>query len=127
MVSAIERRIARLEQRHAAVLPNVIETIGNEDDKGAVERFIAKHGRTPSAYIVVPARATEAELPTCEIAWAEMQRRLIADAKSERKEHDHDYARSYAGPDGRGNSVLPELGSSDAARAVAWKSRRLVR
>lgn len=74
-------RIARLEQRRAAVIVHVVQVRFGETDDEA----FARHGRVGPC-IVVPERATEAELPILEEQWAEQQRRLIADAKAERKE-----------------------------------------
>ncbi|GAY21198.1 hypothetical protein SFOMI_1733 [Sphingobium fuliginis] len=88
MASAPSRRIARLEQGRAAIVPNVVEVATVETDEQAVARFIAQHGRAPSSCIVVPARAAEEELPECETAWADQQRRLIGAAKSQSKKEE---------------------------------------
>lgn len=82
MASALARRIARLEQGRAAVVPNVFEVAIGETDEQAIERFVARYGRAPSSYIVVPARATDDELADLEPMWAEQQRRLVADARA---------------------------------------------
>lgn len=83
MASANARRIARLEARRAAVVPNVVEVGTGETDERAIARFVARHGRVPASCIVLPARATDDELPMLESMWADQQRRLVADARTE--------------------------------------------
>lgn len=83
MASAIARRIARLEQGRIVAVPNVVEVATGETDDEAFARFIAKHRRAPSVCIVIPARATDDELADLEPMWAEQQRRLVADARTE--------------------------------------------
>ncbi|MFB0874252.1 MULTISPECIES: hypothetical protein [unclassified Sphingobium] len=83
MASAIARRIARLEQGRAAIVPHVIEVATGETDEQAIGRFVARHGRAPASCIVLPARATDDELADLEPLWAEQQRRLVADARTE--------------------------------------------
>jgi hypothetical protein len=80
--------MAKLDRLTGPALPRVIEVVGDEPVEAAVERFVARHGRAPSSCIIVPARATEDELPECEAAWADQQRRLIAAAKSQPKKEE---------------------------------------
>ena len=83
MASALARRIARLEQGRAIAVPNVVEVGSDETDEQAIERFVARYGRAPSSCIVVPARATDDELADLEPMWADQQRRLVADARTQ--------------------------------------------
>lgn len=113
MASAIARRIARLEQGRAAIIPHVIEVASGETDEQAIERFIARQGRAPSSCIVVPARATDDELADLEPMWAEQQRRLVADARTETRRLKED-------PNGPRNArirTIRNAGSGDGLRS----------
>jgi len=94
MAGRLQSRIARLE---AAMWPkpqppHVIEVATGGDNDEAFARFCEQwDGRLYQQYpvIEVPTRATDEELPILEEQWAEQQRRLIADAKAERREEDN--------------------------------------
>jgi hypothetical protein len=94
MATPLSRRLARLEAAvwPAPVVPHVVEVATGEDEDGAFARFCEQWaGRLYQQYpvIVCPARANDEELSELEIQWAEQQRRLIADAKAERREEDN--------------------------------------
>ncbi|MFZ5747661.1 MAG: hypothetical protein ACOY45_08360 [Pseudomonadota bacterium] len=80
---AARRRMAKLDRLTGPALPRVIEVATGETDEDAIGRFIARHGRAPASAIIVPTRATDDELPMLEGQWAEQQRRLVADARTE--------------------------------------------
>jgi hypothetical protein len=124
------RRIARLERGNAAAVPHVLEVAHGETDEQAVARFIAKHGAPPRSCIVVPMRIAPNQRSDREPAWAEMQRKLIADARDqrskERNEHEYD-PRFYSGSNGEGRRILSTASSTDAESAVAGRPRQLQR
>ncbi|KTD99373.1 hypothetical protein ATE68_02345 [Sphingopyxis sp. H038] len=128
MVSAIARRIARLESDSAAVVPNIVEVAHGETDDEAVVRFIAKYGAPPRSCIVVPMRVTADQRVEREAAWAAMQRKLIADARDrrskERNEHEYD-PRFHSGSNGQSRRILSAASTADAADADAWRPRKL--
>jgi len=94
MATPLSRRLARLEAVvwPAPVVPHVVEVATGEDEDGAYARFCEQWtGRLYQQYpvIVCPERANDEELSELEIQWAEQQKRLIADAKAERREEDN--------------------------------------
>ena len=94
MAGRLQSRIARLE---AALWPkpqppHVVEVATGETEDEAFARFSTEWaGCLYRDYPVIacPTRATDEELPELEMQWAEQQRRLIADAKAERREEDN--------------------------------------
>ncbi|MGJ3628505.1 hypothetical protein AB5I41_19045 [Sphingomonas sp. MMS24-JH45] len=74
--------MSKLDRLTGPMVPRVIEVATDEKTEAAIGRFIAQHGRAPASAIVVPARATDNELPDLERMWAEQQRRLVADART---------------------------------------------
>ncbi|MFN3846524.1 MAG: hypothetical protein ACK4RZ_12000 [Paracoccaceae bacterium] len=97
MASALANRLAKLEQRRAVAVPNVLEVRHDETDDEACARFIVQHGHAPSNFIVVPTRATDDELSELEPMWADWQRQLIADARDQRLNERNENAGSEHG------------------------------
>lgn len=128
MVSAIARRIARLENGSAAAVPNVVEVAHGETHEDAIERFIAIHGAAPKSCIVVPMRVAAEHADEREAAWAAMQRKLIADARDRRlkegNEHEYD-PRFHSGSNGKSRRILSAASATDATLADAWRPRQL--
>lgn len=92
MASANARRIARLEARRAAVLPNVVSVRSGETDAEAY----ARHGRV-GPHILVPERCGEDEIEQFEAYAVRLQRELIAAAKSPKKEEGNDNGKQQRG------------------------------
>jgi hypothetical protein len=128
MVSAVARRVARLEIGSAATVPNILEVQHGETDEQAVVRFVAKHGAPPRSCIVVPTRVEADQRVRREAAWADMQRKLIADARDrrskERDENEYD-PRFHSGSNGASRRVLSAVTATDAAPTDAWRPRKL--
>lgn len=122
------RRIARLERGNAAAVPHVFEVAQGETDEQAVARFIAKHGAPPRSCVVVPMRITPDQRADREAAWAEMQRKLIADARDmnlkERNDNEYD-PRFHPGSNTGRRRLLSADSTADATSADAWRPRRL--
>ena len=138
MASANARRIARLEARRAAVVPNVVEVRTGETLGEALARFAERHGRLPSAFIATPTRATDDELSDLEPLWADQQRRLVADARdaTRKLKEGNDDGKCEFGTDGRDAGIY--AGSRSKGRRIcsapnaghtvgrdAWKPRAL--
>lgn len=107
MVSAasIIRRLEQFEALYAPVVPNVIEC-DDEDLKTAIDRHVERYGRAPPVFIVVPTRCGEADLEQQEQLWAEQQRRLIADAKAERKGKDNELGTEHRTGEHRSRRIV---------------------
>jgi hypothetical protein len=122
MASALARRIARLEQRHAPVVPAIIEC--DDDLEAAIAGHTERYGHAPA--IIVPARCREDELELQEQRWAKLQRELIRAAKSETKskeegnDNGHDTRRN-ARSHTSSRRILSASGATNSPRPTAWK------
>lgn len=128
MRTSLTRRIARLEIGNAAAVPNVVEVAHGETHEEAIVSFIAKHGAAPRSCIVVPMRIAPNQRADREPAWAEMQRKLIADARDknlkERNDNEYD-PRFHPGSNTGRRRLLSADSTADATSADAWRPRRL--
>jgi len=127
MAGRLETRLAKLEQRRAAGVPNVLEVRFGETDDEALARFIARHGSAAASCIVVPERCGEDDLEQQEQHWAELQRELIAQARAERRKEDHDHTEHRASERPAGRRNASAHAASDAAKRDGWQPRRIRR